>query len=143
MVDNNNNGVPDYIDDLVGGAPEDIQEYSQSVFESLYEDIDGDGIPNDEDDMPNYDQENGDFMAAIGEINGAIDQISDQVDQLIEGFGCGFGGGSCIATPLNWAPLAPGGDPTLFGYPIGDGLKVNEGIPIFSALTGINIPTVG
>ncbi len=25
--------------------------------------------------------------------------------------------------------------------PIGDGLKVNEGLPIFSALTGLNIPT--
>jgi hypothetical protein len=43
--------------------------------------------------------------------------------------------------PLNWAPLAPGSDPVLFGNPIGDGLKVNEGLPIFSALTAINIPT--
>ncbi len=29
----------------------------------------------------------------------------------------------------------------LFGNPIGDGLKVNEGIPIFSALTGRSIYT--
>jgi len=73
----------------------------------LYQDVDGDGIPNSEDDMPDYDQSSGDFMSEIGKINGAIDQISDKVDTVIKGFSCGFGGGSCIATPLNWAPLAP------------------------------------
>ncbi len=29
-----------------------------------------------------------------------------------------------MSFPMNWAPLAPGSDPVLFGNPIGDGLKV-------------------
>lgn len=91
MVDQNENGVPDYIDNLVGGNTDDLQEYADTVFQDLYADADGDGIPNDEDDMPNYEQEENDFMETIGEINTAIDQISDQVDTLVDGFSCGFG----------------------------------------------------
>ncbi len=41
-----------------------------------------------------------------------------------------------MSFPMNWAPLAPGSDPVLFGKPVGDGLKVGEGIPLFSGLTG-------
>lgn len=37
--------------------------------------------------------------------------------------------------PINWAPLAPGNDPVLFGYPMGDGFRVDEGIPIFAGMT--------
>ena len=37
---------------------------------------------------------------------------------------------------MNWAPLAPGSDPVLLGESIGDGTKIDEGLPIFSALTG-------
>lgn len=40
-----------------------------------------------------------------------------------------------MSFPINWAPLAPGNDPVVMGSPVGDGLKVNEGIPVFSALT--------
>lgn len=46
-----------------------------------------------------------------------------------------------MSFPINWAPLAPGNDPVVFGSPVGDGFKVNEGIPVFSALTAINVPT--
>lgn len=42
--------------------------------------------------------------------------------------------------PMNWAPLAPGNDPVIFGRPVGDGAKVDEGLPIFSALTGLPTP---
>lgn len=41
--------------------------------------------------------------------------------------------------PINWAPLAPGSDIVAFGQPIGDGLLVNEGIPLVGALTRMDI----
>ena len=41
---------------------------------------------------------------------------------------------------MNWAPLAPGSDPVLLGESIGDGTKIDEGLPIFSALTCLPIP---
>ena len=59
----------------------------------------------------------------------------------MNGLSCGFGGGSCMSFPINWAPLAPGNDPVIFGVPVGDGMKVKEGLPILSALTAINVPT--
>lgn len=61
--------------------------------------------------------------------------IEAMADEIFNGLSCGFGGGGCMSFPINWAPLAPGNDPIVFGYPVGDGLKVGEGIPIFSALT--------
>lgn len=48
-----------------------------------------------------------------------------------------------MSFPMNWAPLAPGSDPVMFGKLLGDGLNIDEGLPIFSGLTGINIPTPG
>lgn len=44
-----------------------------------------------------------------------------------------------MSFPINWAPLAPGNDPVVFGMPIGDGFLVREGIPIFSSLTGMPV----
>lgn len=61
--------------------------------------------------------------------------MSEAADMIANGLSCGFGGGSCMSFPLNWAPLAPGSDPPSFGQPIGDGLKVDEGMPIFSLFT--------
>jgi len=41
--------------------------------------------------------------------------------------------------PLNWAPLAPGNDPVFNGNYLLDDLNIDEGIPIFSALTWMPI----
>lgn len=68
--------------------------------------------------------------------NENIDKINGALDTLVQGLGCGFGGGSCLALPMNWAPLAPGSAPVVFGYPIG-GLSPSTGFPVFSSLTGI------
>jgi hypothetical protein len=64
-----------------------------------------------------------------------VDTINSQIDTIVQGLGCGFGGGSCLALPLNWAPLAPGSAPVLFGSPIYP-LTPDTGYPVFSALTG-------
>ncbi len=62
----------------------------------------------------------------IGFDDRSADSVVNMTQNLMDGLACGFGGGSCMSFPLNWAPLAPGSDPVLFGKPIGDGLKVDE-----------------
>lgn len=140
-------GIPDYIQDLLSASEttnpswmsdddlERIKEYGDEILSELGLDSDNDGIPDSDDSMDNTSSAT-DFMGALDNINEAIDDISEDIDELIQGLSCWFGGGSCFANPLNWAPLAPWNDPTLFWYPIGDWLRVSEGLPIFSALTG-------
>ncbi|MDA7494851.1 hypothetical protein N8455_00755, partial [Candidatus Gracilibacteria bacterium] len=135
-IDNDNNGVPDYIDELVNGDVDTLKEYSETALAELFSDSDGDGLPDNEDNTDS----SSDFMSNLSNVEENIDNVLNSVDNMIQGMSCGFGGGGCIATPLNWAPLAPGNDPTLFGMPIGDGLYVAEGIPVFSALTGFPGP---
>ena len=67
-----------------------------------------------------------------------VDAINGQIDDVVKGLGCGFGGGGCINSPLNWAPLAPGSVPTLFGFPLGS-MTPSTGIPMISGLTGMQM----
>jgi len=60
----------------------------------------------------------------IGFDDDFTDNLTDTLDAIQDGLACGFGGGACMSFPMNWAPLAPGSDPTLLGTPIGDGLLV-------------------
>ena len=40
--------------------------------------------------------------------------------------------------PINWAPLAPGGSPSVLGMPVNiSGMAPSIGLPIFSGLTGM------
>jgi hypothetical protein len=129
--DSDNNGIPDYIDKIINWSASDLQEYASWALEDIYQDTDGDGIP----DMEDNTSSDKDFLSNLDEINENVDHIMSWIDNLVQWLSCGFGWWGCIATPLNWAPLAPGWDPTLFGSPIWDGLNVDEWIPIFSAFT--------
>ncbi len=142
-TDENENGVPDYIDSLTNWSPDTIQNYMQWLFDEFNEDTDSDGIPDREDSAPDIDQNDESLIWSLENFNNNIDELTSEIDHIIEWFGCGFGGWGCIATPLNWAPLAPGSDPVLFGKPIWDGLRVDEGLPIFSSLTWLQIPATG
>lgn len=84
--------------------------------------------------------ENIDPLKKLDQLNKWSDEQVEKIDEIIDWFNCGFWWWWCITTPLNWAPLAPWQDPTLFGYPIWDWLKVAEWIPVFSALTGLSWP---
>ncbi len=134
---NPKNGVPDYIDAIVNDQTKQ-QEFAKEKLAELQLDTDGDGIPDSEDETPNFNWDN--LFWILDNVNKKVDDITEGIDNLIEWFGCGFGWDSCVSSPLNWAPLAPGQDPTLFGKPIGDWLKVWEWIPIFSAYTWQAIP---
>jgi hypothetical protein len=135
--DTNNNNIPDYIDNLLTWNQQAIADYADKSKETLFKDSDGDGIPDSEDSIDNYNDE--EWLDSLWSLAQAVDKISSQMDTIIEWFGCGFWWGSCFASPINWAPLAPWNDPTLMGMPIGDGLRVNEWIPVFSALTWLQM----
>jgi hypothetical protein len=149
--DKNGNGIPDYLDDLFA----DIEDYKLKVgvnksakydnpqeltdlLNQAEEDSDSDGIPNQEDNTPTYDDsqtedEDGDFLSKMNEIT---DAIWKKIDFITKGLSCWFGWWSCIASPLNWAPLAPGSAPTLFWFPLWP-LTPNTWVPVLSGLTGL------
>lgn len=124
--DSNKNWIPDYIEDLKD-KPEDRQKFANEQLTALNSDKDWDWIPDDSD-----------YYSWDNQKISTIDKISEWLDKaqdLLDGLSCGFSNGACIATPLNWAPLAPGSDPTFMWKPIWDWLNIDEWIPIFSALT--------
>ncbi len=122
--DSDNNGIPDYIDNLTDPNNIDAQaEYAKNALADVNK-----WAVSEFDDSPN-------IVWDLSEMNANIDETLDKVDNILQGFSCGFWWWGCIATPLNWAPLAPGWDPTLFWVPVWDGLQVGEWLPIFSALT--------
>lgn len=143
LTDENQNGVPDYIDAMLDWGDEATnarQEYSQEQLTLLDFDSDLDGLPDRDDASPHQNTDNISFLDKLQDLDDSAAKASEKVDEIIQWLWCWFWGWSCIASPLNWAPLAPGNDPTLFGMPIGDWLRVNEGVPVFSALTGIVVP---
>ncbi len=125
-VDADGNGIPDYIDALLSGSwgsnIDLLQQYAQENLNTFNNDI------------SSWGDENDDFMNSLDKINQNVDKIMADVDTILAGLSCWFGGWGCISMPLNWAPLAPWNDPTLFGMPVWDGLHVWEWLPIFSAM---------
>lgn len=94
------------------------------------------GIPDDYDEpgtsIFGYDQATG-KISLDGLSDGNIEAIEASIDTLVQGLGCGFGGGACLSMPFNWAPLAPGSAPTAMGFPAGS-LTTSTGLPVFSAI---------
>lgn len=137
LDDENWNNIPDYLDDLIASwkaSWDDFNKYAKSALSDLLKDTDWDWIPDNDDFSPWISSEE-DFMWALDSINEKVDLILEWLDFMIDGFWCWFGWGSCIASPLNWAPLAPWSDPTLFWFPIWDWLQVWEWMPVFATPT--------
>ncbi len=84
-----------------------------------------------------YDEDS-DSVDVLGMSSADVDSMIASVNNIVEGLGCGFGGGSCLSMPLNWAPLAPGSAPTIFGFPAGI-LDPSTGIPIFSGINWVGL----
>lgn len=47
-------------------------------------------------------------LATIGFSPNVEKQMETAMQNLADGLSCGFGGGGCLSSPINWAPLAPG-----------------------------------
>ncbi len=133
-VDEDGNGIPDYIDKLLSGENSHM-DYANDQLWEFNKDTDWDGIPDRDDTSPGYDSSQDDFMNSLNMADINIDKIMQWIDTILAWLSCGFWWWWCISSPLNWAPLAPWNDPTLFGMPLLDGLNIGEWLPIFSALT--------
>lgn len=138
-VDVDKNGTPDYLDTLINAAKSGdtatVQKYSQ---EELAKFMAGQSKP-DGTPLIGYNPRSGEVEVG-GLTDGNIEMINSRIDEVVRGLGCGFGGGGCINSPLNYAPLAPGSSPTLFGYPLMP-LMPGTGIPVFANPT-IGVPPV-
>lgn len=141
--DKNNNWIPDDIDKLINDTKKwdmtAIKDYSKNKLDNLYKDSDWDGLPDREDSSPNF-WNNDSILSWLDQINNKVDEISQWIDKLVQWFWCWFWWGSCLALPMNWAPLAAWWDPTVLGFPVWDWLNVSEWLPIFSMFTWISGP---
>jgi len=130
-IDEDWNWIPDYIDDLTPENPEapteaevaTMAEYAKTSMADYWEE--------------NKVEEETNIYYEVESINDKIDDLSSDVENLIDWFGCWFGWWSCFSMPINWAPLAPWNDISTPFWLIWDWLKVEEWIPVFSALTWI------
>jgi len=139
IVDANNNWIPD--------ATENLLKAQSNINLSLKNGSTAN--PSDLQKITNFGNQNKaqflwvpwnntSILDNLGKINENTDLYLNDIKKVEDWFSCGFWSQWCIASPMNWAPLAPGSDPTLFGKPIWDWLKIDEWIPIFSAMTWKN-----
>lgn len=127
IKDTDNNGVPDSVENM--SPAEAKKQYNELAN------------PTKDKKSLVYADKTGERTFTIGLDRETERNIEKKMQEIADGLSCGFGGGSCMSFPINWAPLAPGNDPVVMGSPVGDGFIVNEGLPILSALTAINVPT--
>lgn len=133
-IDTDNNWVPDYIDNLTKNTA-DLSKYSKDTLSNLFQDSDKDWIPNDEDSFTL----SHDITLDLWSTWKSVDSWLDWLQSIVNWLSCWFSNGACISSPLNWAPLAPWNDPVFNGRLLLDDLNVWEWIPIFSALTRLDI----
>lgn len=128
----------------------DPAAYGQSALKKYDADSDGNGIPDrSEDDgfgigdrfsdaAVDVDASGGDSTLAFSIDTSALES---KMDSFVQGLGCGFGGGGCIATPVNYAPLAPGATPVVFGMPVNPSALTpyTWGVPVFAAPTWCSV----
>ena len=88
LEDTDNNGVPDYIDNLVNGSAADRTAFADTERKRLFEDNDSDGVPNSEDSSPNFNSDDDNFLANLDKIADNVDEVTEQMDFFLQGLGC-------------------------------------------------------
>ncbi|EKE27248.1 MAG: hypothetical protein ACD_3C00233G0001 [uncultured bacterium (gcode 4)] len=139
--DDNNNWIPDYIEEVTKNQKDDPDkaiEYSKEQLELFNKDSNGNWIPDKDEETwwSVFEFDADDWEISVGGLNAAnVDAINSWIDNLVNGLGCWFWWGACISMPMNWAPLAPGGSPTLFWMPISTWIWLvwnSTALPLFS-----------
>lgn len=128
-VDLNKNGIPDYLDAIMADSGS-MANYSSGALA----DFNANRTPPTTTPVVSYNQTTGEIEIG-GLTSDKVDAVNSGIDEVVKSLGCGFGGGGCISSPINYAPLAPGASPAIMGMPIMD-LTPDSGLPVFSALTG-------
>ena len=92
LADANNNQVPDSIENM-----------SIEARKAAYTTMTQSNTQNK--NFVHVDEHDGQLN--IGFDEQSADALVDATQNLLDGLSCGFGGGSCLNSPINWAPLAP------------------------------------
>lgn len=107
------------------GTPDSVEDMSLSDRQAAYKQMTSDSSVTPNTSSLAHAQVNaGGNIVDIGLSSSSASEINTIAKNLADTMSCGFGGGSCMSFPVNWAPLAPGSDPSVFGMPVGDGLNV-------------------
>ncbi len=133
-ADDNWNGIPDKAEPVLANPEGNLEAFKEEQFAEFDRDSDGDGRV-DDDDMFNL--KDWKLVTDLSNITDNAEKALDKLEDLVNGLSCWFSNWACISMPLNWAPLAPWSDPVFLWKPIWDWLKVNEWVPVFSALTWV------
>lgn len=112
IQDSNNNGTPDYVENMTA-------DQSRAEYEKIS------GKKSGSNDIVKITKEDKRHIR-IGFDAETEKKVAEKAQEIADGLSCGFGGGSCMSFPINWAPLAPGNDPVVMGSPVGNGFKTSE-----------------
>ena len=141
-IDVNWNWIPDYIDELFDpNNTTAMQNYASEQLSNMNKDSDEDWVPNDEDFLEWSVLKTvfwgTDSSVEIGMWDDfkKIDEQLDWIQEVLNWLSCW--NASCFASPLNWAPLAPWSDPVFMWNTVWDWLKIDEWLPVISAMTGL------
>ncbi len=139
FIDADKNGIPDSMDmnDSNGDGVPDGSALSLDARQKMLNSITKKQAGESTKPLLNATMDTSSNKFTLGFNSSAVEDIVALGDSIMSWLQCGFGWWSCMSFPLNWAPLAPGNDPPILGFPWWDGLKVDEWIPIMSALTCI------
>lgn len=126
ITDVNRNGVPDSMENMSTGALQDAYASMRSptVAQKPLVQVNT--------------QQNG-RLIDIDLSDGAEADIEASMKAIADGLSCGFGWGGCMSFPINWAPLAPWNALSVLGNPVGRKPAPNQWLPLFSALTRLDI----
>ncbi len=130
LIDADKNGIPDSVEKMSNAE-------QKSAYTDVQKSVNSSSMTDSRIVQANVSSDK--RVLDIGLSPQASRDIANIAENLANGLSCGFGGGGCMSFPMNWAPLAPGSDPVAFGNPIGDGFKVDEGLPLFSGLTRMDV----
>jgi len=139
-VDTDGNWIPDYIDELNWSWTWQLaQDYAKTQLAELNKDSNNNWIPDKDEEwwssLFNYNWSSWEVEMWWLNVSN-FDQINSTIDTVVNWLGCGFWWWGCITTPLNWAPLAPGSSPTIFGIPVAPNMMLPwwSWLPVFSML---------
>lgn len=131
LADANGNGIPDSIEFSSGST---MNSWAQATLTNTYNNMTNTNNTSGS-NILNVNVNPTGQLTTIGFSPNVEKQMETVMQNLADGLSCGFGWGGCVSSPINWAPLAPGNDISVLGTPYGDGLKIDEWLPIFAALT--------
>ncbi len=124
LADTNNDGIPDTV-------AQPSQQQQQDIFDTIRD------APHSDPSKIYVGSDKNTFTIGFDPLS--LQEIENQLHEIAQWLSCGFWGWGCLALPINWAPLSSWNDPVAFGYPIGDGFRVDEWVPLFSGLTRIDV----